>query len=719
MNATLLTSALRAITVLALAASAASAQVLAPNLFVDGHDIDLSDGLCDADPFTPGSQCTLRAAFQHAQAVGGSWTIILGAGTYPLTRIGTDAASAAGDLDVFNIASLTVVGAGAATVIDAGPLAAGGGPDRVLELVASLPPNVTVELRDLTLRGGRAGGFGGGGILHEGGRLVLHNVHFFDCQAASSTGNGGGGLRTNGEVVAVGGSFQACVAGAPLSSGGGVLAKSGALVSFAGTSFVQNQAGNRGGGLRVESGASATVAGGSFGNCGAPSGAGISVAGAATVTALFLGNTATGAGGGAGVDAGGFLELVQSVLDNNTAQSGGGVNVAGAGFLVARDTTFRSNRASFFGGGVSNGGLLELERCTLAANEASGAGGGALYHLSAQFPPVRISLCTLSGNRAPSGSGGGIHAAGAAPIEISATTIVLNSALQGGAGLHTEPGFGVPPLVRGSLLFDNRDLNGLRRNAGGIPPAPAGPNLDSDGTCLFGDPCLSGTPFVPLDARLGPLGFYGGPTETHELLACSPAIDAGVCDTVAGLVLPSDQRLFPRFANCDLGSFEAQPGVSSWEIVPFCFGTALSCPCGVGGAPGHGCPNSVQPAGGLLSGSGIARVSCDTLVLTASSITNSSALLFQGTAPVNGGLGVVFGDGLRCAGGTVIRLGTLLASSGTASWPPAGGLPLSTGGVVPAVGGDRYYQVWYRNAAVFCTSATFNLTNGVRVTWCP
>jgi hypothetical protein len=29
------------------------------------------------------------------------------------------------------------------------------------------------------------------------------------------------------------------------------------------------------------------------------------------------------------------------------------------------------------------------------------------------------------------------------------------------------------------------------------------------------------------------------------------------------------------------------------------------------------------------------------------------------------------------------------------------------------------YQVWYRNASAFCTPATFNLTNGLRVTWVP
>ena len=31
----------------------------------------------------------------------------------------------------------------------------------------------------------------------------------------------------------------------------------------------------------------------------------------------------------------------------------------------------------------------------------------------------------------------------------------------------------------------------------------------------------------------------------------------------------------------------------------------------------------------------------------------------------------------------------------------------------------RYYQVLYRNAAVFCTSATTNISNGIDVLWLP
>jgi hypothetical protein len=97
---------------------------------------------------------------------------------------------------------------------------------------------------------------------------------------------------------------------------------------------------------------------------------------------------------------------------------------------------------------------------------------------------------------------------------------------------------------------------------------------------------------------------------------------------------------------------------------------------------------------------------------------NSSALYFQGTSPLAGGAGSVFGDGLRCAGGTVIRLGTKFNIAGASQYPEGGDQSISVRGLVVAPG-TRIYQIWYRNAASFCMPDTFNLTNGVTVTWAP
>jgi hypothetical protein len=80
-------------------------------------------------------------------------------------------------------------------------------------------------------------------------------------------------------------------------------------------------------------------------------------------------------------------------------------------------------------------------------------------------------------------------------------------------------------------------------------------------------------------------------------------------------------------------------------------------------------------------------------------------------------MGVVFGDGLRCAAGTITRLATKPVLSGSATYPAGSDPSVSVRGLLPPAGGTRHYQVWYRNAAAFCTLSTFNLTNGLTVTW--
>ena len=49
----------------------------------------------------------------------------------------------------------------------------------------------------------------------------------------------------------------------------------------------------------------------------------------------------------------------------------------------------------------------------------------------------------------------------------------------------------------------------------------------------------------------------GGPTQTHALLAGSPAIGAGTCTLIAGGALDVDQRGEARVPPCDIGAFES------------------------------------------------------------------------------------------------------------------------------------------------------------------
>ena len=162
-------------------------------------------------------------------------------------------------------------------------------------------------------------------------------------------------------------------------------------------------------------------------------------------------------------------------------------------------------------------------------------------------------------------------------------------------------------------------------------------------------------------------------------------------------------------------------GFQTWVLgaaMTFCSGdgTGAACPCGNSGAAGNGCASSVSPTGGHLAGSGNPSIANDSFVLNGSSMPNSSALYFQGTTQIAGGAGSVFGDGLRCAGGGILRLGTKTNSGGGSHYPLGADAPVSVrGNITP--GDTRHYQVWYRNAASFCSASTFNLTNGVTILW--
>lgn len=171
-------------------------------------------------------------------------------------------------------------------------------------------------------------------------------------------------------------------------------------------------------------------------------------------------------------------------------------------------------------------------------------------------------------------------------------------------------------------------------------------------------------------------------------------------------------------------------GIDNWVVVmhtmpactptvgnAYCFGdgSGTLCPCSPtipNGLPGRGCPNSVNAVGARLQALGQAKISNDTLVLQGSGMPNGPCLYFQGSAAVNN----VFGDGLRCAGGQVVRLGVKINVCGSSKYPDTFDLPISiAGGATPP--NTYHFQVWYRDAASYCTASTFNLTNGIFLSW--
>ena len=128
------------------------------------------------------------------------------------------------------------------------------------------------------------------------------------------------------------------------------------------------------------------------------------------------------------------------------------------------------------------------------------------------------------------------------------------------------------------------------------------------------------------------------------------------------------------------------------NLAHFCFGdgTGAACPCGNSSPVGNeeGCLSSLA-VGGRLRATGIARVlaPCDNFTLVGTQMPNSSALYFQGTAQQSSGNGSPFGDGKRCASGSIIRLGAKISAGNTSQYPALGDQPISIRGALPVPGG--------------------------------
>jgi plastocyanin len=148
---------------------------------------------------------------------------------------------------------------------------------------------------------------------------------------------------------------------------------------------------------------------------------------------------------------------------------------------------------------------------------------------------------------------------------------------------------------------------------------------------------------------------------------------------------------------------------------PACFGdvTGGPCPCGNTGSTGAGCANSTGQ-GAKLSATGSNSAAAASLVLHGSQLVpNTPGLYFQGTLLANGGLGLLFGDGLLCASGTIQRLEVRTSSpQGTSQTT----VNIVAEGSVSA-GQTRFYQLWYRNTQGSPCGPQFNTTNAYQVIW--
>jgi hypothetical protein len=161
------------------------------------------------------------------------------------------------------------------------------------------------------------------------------------------------------------------------------------------------------------------------------------------------------------------------------------------------------------------------------------------------------------------------------------------------------------------------------------------------------------------------------------------------------------------------------------SFTSFCFGdgSGASCPCSNSGAAGHGCENSSSTGGAILTASGVASLSADSVHLTSSGEKpTATSVLLSGSVSVNS---LHYGDGLRCVGGTLKRLYTYNAVGGVVTMPQGSDPSISArsaaNGDVISLGSTRVYQIYYRDpSTTFCPTpngGAFNISSAILVAW--
>jgi hypothetical protein len=536
-----------------------------------------------------GAPGSLRAGIITANHNGQDNIINLQPGHYLLTipnTAGEENAAATGDLDITAVGhTITIQGAGAdVTILDAG------GIDRVFQVIG----NVNVVFNNLTFTGGRAVDDGkagpspsnndslGGGILNQGGNITLDHVLVENNTAVGNTRIGGfgtdvegGGICNSGNLIIISSTIEnnEAIGGAGgdgtgpqgqggeggSGAGGGLFVFDG-TVSLTATTIEANEAlGGPGGN-------------GADGTSGNPNGS-------------HGGNGGDGAGGGLFFKQG-QLTLASSTLSGNFAGGGAGGN-GGQGFAGRFPNGFGGIGGN---GGGGKGGGLDAETGIVPFTVALGQ--GPLPLSSAMLVDTTVADNTATGgdggmgggsSRPGNGGNGGLSDGGGLAVSlmgtctVSNTTVAFNRATMSHGGLAGtgnstgtagKNGTGIGGGVIDGTLDATSSIFADNTADGGVDPDFAGHFgtvshvllADNTGSNLLASNLnpngnLFGTGANPIDPKLRPLGFYGGPTQTVALYGDSPAIDVGL--NPDGLT--SDQRgIGPRSidGSTDIGAFE-------------------------------------------------------------------------------------------------------------------------------------------------------------------
>jgi polyvinyl alcohol dehydrogenase (cytochrome) len=367
----------------------------------------------------------------------------------------------------------------------------------------------------------------GGGVLNDGGKLILSHVVVSNCVAESTPARGGsasgGGVANNGGTLTI---DRSTISDNLVRATGGPTG--GGVDNLAGTLTVR---------YSTLIGNTARIIPVIFGSGSGATGGGLENDDTATILySNIYGNSAleegTHEGNGGGIENTGTMSIRFSSAAHNIGE---GIDNETLDSLTILDSTISNNQGDIVGG-IDNGlGDLKIQNSTISDNAtvnaelaastggiSNGFGTVSLLNSTVSDNVVRTQTADLAGSQIDNGGN-------------DAGTFIIRNTIVAGTGAGGVPNISEDLLSQGYNLSTD--------DSGG---------LNGPGDLLNTDP------------RLGPLRYNGGATFTRALLPGSPAIDAGDNSDAPA----TDQRGLARIVNgmIDIGAFEVQNDPGDWVM---------------------------------------------------------------------------------------------------------------------------------------------------------
>jgi Tol biopolymer transport system component len=381
------------------------------------------------------------------------------------------------------------------------------------------------------------------------------------------------------------------------------------------------------------------------------------------------------------------LNMNGGVQSNGFSQS---PVISGDGNVVAYMTS-ATNQGALDTNGVTD--IYYLDVSTLVAHRASISTFGAQANNPCTWPAINRTGSVIA-------------------FESGATSLVSGDTL-GHVDVFLRDLVGAGATERVSLTWDGEEANNYAYQAT-LSADGKRVGFTSGATNLI--PGGGGIQSVYLrDRDLGTLERWG--ENSNGEAGFSGSVDASLDNDGYRMAFASLAQLVPSDVNGMIDIYVTGCGPQGTS---HCGGPSTLCPCANAGSAGRGCENSSSTGGALCQAFGTPSISADEVYLVSYGTgANVPVLYFQGEALLGGGTGLPFGDGVRCVGTNIQRLGVKIAAGGYAEYGTGSDTPISTQGAIGILGGTRYYQAWYRDTAAFCTPGSFNVSNAIEVVWLP